>query len=389
MTVFKNYFRVLKKHLGIIIIYMVLFLALIIMFTWNTGSKNDSFSASKVKLMVINEDTQSVFLDAFLDYLEQYAIFIEPKEDEEARKSALFFREVEYILTIPEGFWKDFLNHGRMSLSKDTVPDSANAIFLDNAINNYLNIAHTYIKHLPQISQEQLIKLVEATIGGRVNVKIENQLPDKISASNTFNKLFFNYLGYIIIACFVNGVSVVMFSFTVLEIRARHAASPVPARSVGMQLILGNMVYLFCYLIIFIIAGYIMNKNRMLNAGILLTWLNVLVFSLSCLSFSYLVGITVRSKKAIQAISTAVSLSIAFTSGIFIPQEYLAEPVLKAASFAPGYWYVKANNAIAQIISYDWAQLGKIFGYMGIQLGFAAAIMSMALLAAKRKTQRE
>lgn len=389
MTVFKNYFRVLKKHLGIIIIYMVLFLALIIMFTWNTGSKNDSFSASKVKLMVINEDTQSVFLDAFLDYLEQYAIFIEPKEDEEARKSALFFREVEYILTIPEGFWKDFLNQGRMSLSKDTVPDSANAIFLDNAINNYLNIAHTYIKHLPQINQEQLIKLVEATIGGRVNVKIENQLPDKISASNTFNKLFFNYLGYIIIACFVNGVSVVMFSFTVLEIRARHAASPVPARSVGMQLILGNMVYLFCYLIIFIIAGYIMNKNRMLNAGILLTWLNVLVFSLSCLSFSYLVGITVRSKKAIQAISTAVSLSIAFTSGIFIPQEYLAEPVLKAASFAPGYWYVKANNAIAQIISYDWAQLGKIFGYMGIQLGFAAAIMSMALLAAKRKTQRE
>lgn len=389
MTVFKNYFRVLKKHLAIIIIYMVIFLGLIIMFTWNTGSKNDSFFASKVKLMVINEDTQSEFLEAFLDYLEQYAIFVEREEDEEARKNALFFREVEYILTIPEGFGEDFLNQGRMSLSKDTVPDSANAIFLDNAINNYLNIARTYIKHLPQISQEQLIKLVEATIGGQVNVKIENKLPDKISASNTFNKLFFNYLGYIIIACFVNGVSVVMFSFTVLEIRRRHVASPVSARRVGMQLILGNMAYLFCYLIIFIIAGYIMNKNRMLNTGTLLTWLNVLVFSLSCLSFSYLVGITVRSKKAIQAISTAVSLSIAFTSGIFIPQEYLAEPVLKAASFAPGYWYVKANNAIAQIISYDWTQLGKIFGYMGIQLGFAAAIMSIALLAGKRKAQKE
>jgi len=389
MTVFKTYFKILKKQLPSILIYMLVFLALSVMFTWGKRDKNDSFSARKVKVMVINEDGSNEFLNAFLNYLERYADFVQPMEDEEARKNALFFREVEYILTIPKGFTEDFFNMGPMTMSKDTAPGSADAVSIDNAVNIYLNIARTYVKRIPDISRGQLIKLVDGSMGGQALVKIDSRIPDDISNSNSFNKMFFNYLGYIMIACFIDGVSVVMYSFTVPDIRRRQAASPLSGRSANLQLILANMLYLFAYLMIFMIAAFILNKSRTVNANTCLTWLNAFVFALTCLSFSYLVGITVKSKKAIRALSTAVSLSTAFISGMFIPQEFLSDPVLKLASFFPGYWYVKANDTIAQINLLDKNGMLKILGYMGIELGFTAAIISVALLASKRNSQQE
>jgi ABC-2 type transport system permease protein len=379
----------MKKQLVSITIYAVVFLALTVLLTRNYKVENKIFSASKVKIMVINEDGQNEFIDGFLNYLKQYAVFVEPKEDKEARKNDLFFKNVVYILTIPKGFTQEFSNGGILNLGKDAVPDSADAISIDNAVNNYLNIASTYIKHVPDISYTQLNNLINDSINEHTAVTVETKTQDEVTYSNSFNNIFFNYLGYIMIACFVSGVSIVMFSFRALDIRRKHTAAPLPGKNINMQLILANMVYVLCYMILFIVAGFILNRSRMLNVNTWLTWLNAIIFALTALSFSYLIGITVNSKKAVQAIATAVSLSIAFTSGVFVPQELIAAPVLRAASFEPAYWYVKANDAISQITSINWSQVSKIFGYMGIQIGFAVAILSIALVVSKRKAQQE
>lgn len=142
------------------------------------------------------------------------------------------------------------------------------------------------------------------------------------------------------------------------------------------------------YFVIFIIAGYILNRNRIMNVNTLLYWLNFLTFALVILSVSYLIGISVKSRKAISAISTAASVGLAFLSGMFVPQEFLGAPVLKVASFTPAYWYVKANNAIETVTQTTWSQLSGIASYMAIQLGFAAAIISIALVVSKRKRQQ-
>jgi ABC-2 type transport system permease protein len=73
---------------------------------------------------------------------------------------------------------------------------------------------------------------------------------------------------------------------------------------------------------------------------------------------------------------------------MFVPQEFLGSPVLKVASFTPVYWFVKANNAIETVTQASWSQLSGIASYMAIQLGFAAAIISVALVVSKRKRQQ-
>lgn len=390
MRVFNTYFKIMKKQLVSITIYAVIFLALTVLLTRNFKVENQMFSTSKVKIMVVNEDSQNEFIEGLLKYLKQYAVFVEPKEDEEARKNDLFFKNVVYILTIPKGFTQEFTNGGSIiSMKKDTVPDSVDAISIDNAVNNYLNIASTYIKHIPDFSYTQLNNLINNSISEQTIVTVDTKTQDDVTYSNSFNNIYFNFLCYIMIACFVSGISIVMFSFRALDIRRKHSAAPLPGKSINFQLFLANMLYVLCYMIVFIAAGFILNRSRMLNASTWLTWLNAIIFALSALSFSYLIGITVKSKKAVQAIASAVSLSIAFTSGVFVPQQLIAAPVLKAASFAPAYWYVKANDAIAQISTINWSQVSKIFGYMGIQFGFAVAILSIALVVSKRKAQQE
>lgn len=388
MQVFRTYYKILKKQLVSMLIYGVLFLILTVIITSTIKVENQQFEAKKVKTMVINEDGDNDFIDGFMNYLGEYATFVEPLEDEEARKDALFFRKVVYILTIPQGFTDQFILGGTAALIKETVPNTQESFAVDNAVNNYLNKARAYLQHVPDINLKDLNTFVSSNLKEQAPVTMEVKKKDEVTYSNGFNMNYFNYLGYILMSCFITGISVVMHSFHGLDIRRRHSTSPMTNRSMNLQLILGNFTYVFAYLIIFITAGYILNRDRMVNANTLMTWLNVFVFSLTVLALSYLVGISITSKKAVQAIATAVSLSLAFISGVFVPQQFLTAPVLKVASFTPAYWYVKANNAIEGISSLRWSENSAIFSYMTIQLGFALALFSISLVVSKRKRQQ-
>jgi ABC-type multidrug transport system, permease component len=388
MQVFNTYFKILKKRLMAIIIYASIFLFLTIAMTANAKVDNKKFETSKVKIMVMNEDGKTPLLKGFMKYLGDYAIIVEPKQDEEARKDALFYQKVEYILTIPAGFSEQFLKDGTVTLTKQTVPNSVNAMSVDNAINNYFNIAKVYQKNIKSLNVDQLNAYIAKNIKSETSVKLDVKVQDDVTYSNGFNKFFFNTLGYIILAAFITSVSMIMFSFNGVDIRRRHTAAPLTSRKLNIILLLANLVFVLAYLLVFVVAGYMLNRSRIININLLFTWLNALVFGITVLSISYLIGITVNSRKTIGALSTAVSLSLAFLSGIFVPQQYLGGAVLKVASFTPSYWYVKANDALELISGFHWKEMSTIFGYMAIQIGFAVAFICIAMVVSKRKRQQ-
>lgn len=388
MQVFKTYFKILKSQMVPILIYAVLFLGLTVMITSSIRVENTTFETSKVNTMVINEDGDNEITKGLLNYLGEYASYIQPGKNKEANSDALFNRKVVYILTIPKGFTESFIANGTVTLIKETVPNSAEALSIDNTINNYLNSAKDYLKYMPNISYEQLSAYVTKSLSEETKVTINVKETNAVTYSNSFNKNFFNYLGYILLSAYITGVSVVMFSFHGLDIRRRHTASPISNRGMNVQLILANLIFVFGFLLLFVIAGFVLNRDRIININTWLTLINAFAFALTGLSISYLVGITVKSRKAISAISTALSLGLAFISGMFVPQEFLGKSVLRVASFTPTFWYVKANNAIGSITSLRWSSVSSIVGYMAIQIGFAAAIISIALVVSKRKTQQ-
>ncbi len=387
MQAFKAYFKILKKHIGSVLIYVVLFFFLTVLYSGNIGKDDNLFVADKVPTVLINEDQDSTLVKGFTEYLGQYVNYVKLREGDSIQ-DALYYGKVAYVLTIPEGFTEEFLSSGEGKLSKLTAPNSVEAVTVDNAVDNYFHMAKVYSSYMLGMSQEQLNVLVQSSLTQKTEVALTNKVLDSVNAGNSFNKYYFNYLGYIIIAVFIMCVSIIMFSFNSLDIRRRHTAAPISNRRLNLQLILANFIYVAAFMLLFILAGYLLNKNRLVNINTLLYWLNAMVFAIVALCISYLVGISVSSKKAIAALSTALSLGLAFLSGMFVPQELLGAPVLRVASFTPSYWFVKTNNMIEKISSVSCDSLSGIAGSMLIQLGFAAAILSISLVISKRKRQQ-
>lgn len=389
MQVFKTYFRILKKMLPGILIYAIIFLGITLLIALNLQSEdNRQYEMEEVSAIIINQDEENAFTDGLIGYLDDYIEYKDIKEEEEAIKDALFFREIVYVLTIPEGFTKAFLAGEEIPLRKQTAPNSTGAWTLDTVIDDYLNTAKIYLDYNPDLTMEELNQRIAASLNQETKVTYDINKKDEEIISNIFNMNFYNYLSYAILSCFIIGVSAVMLSYHSLEIRRRHYAAPISSRSLNAQLILGNLLFVLCFLVLFVIAGYFLNPYRRINVNIILFWVNAIVLSITTLSLSYLIGITVKSRNAVQALSTMISLSLSFMTGVFVPQEFLGSAVLKVASFTPTYWYVKANNLINSLSLNGLKDLSKIFGYMVIQLGFAAAILAIALVVSKRKSQQ-
>lgn len=390
MQVFKTFFKLLKSQMTAIIMYGIGFLAITIIIASSIiGEENGDFAAEKTRIMVINEDGETPLIEGLLSYLDQYVEYVDIKHDENSKKDALFFGKVYYILTIPKGFSEDFLSGGKhVSLIKEVIPNIPETMSVDSAIDNYLNKAKLYLSYIPDLETKELYSYINENSNNKSEVHFDVHKDSDEVSSNEFNKNYYNYLGYIILACLITGVSTVMLSFHNKEIRKRQNASPLSTRSMNVQLILANMVFVLVYLSIFIVAGYITNPNRMINHNAILYIINSVIYTLTALSISYLIGITVVSKNAVSALSTVVSLGCAFLSGVFVPQELLGKAVQRVSSFTPTYWYVKANNSISTISELNWNNGSGIFTYMAVELGFTLVFFSIILVVSKGKRQQ-
>ena len=110
MIVFKNYIKIVKGYLPMVLMYTGIFLLFAVIAT-SAGDSTTSFTTLKPKLAIQNNDPQSSFTKDFVAYLAQQGTIIELTDATYAESDALFYRKVDAILTIPKGFGSDFQNN--------------------------------------------------------------------------------------------------------------------------------------------------------------------------------------------------------------------------------------------------------------------------------------
>ena len=191
-------------------------------------------------------------------------------------------------------------------LTKEIQPDKMMPVqSVDSAIDNYLNMAKTYINYNSEFEIGELTNFLSMNPVEDTEIIIESSKKKSIDSAG-FNMYYFNYMGYIMIVCFILSVGTVMMSLNGLDISRRQSVSPVSSRGLNFQLILANLVFVVAYLSILIIIGYLANPLRSFDFGFMLMVINSFVFALVTLCISYLIGISIKEKNAIQALSTAL-----------------------------------------------------------------------------------
>ena len=106
MTVFKCYMKILKKNIGLVSIYLVIFFS--IAMALQASAKKDhleDFEKTRIDLAIADQD-DSTLSHALTDYLKTIHNVYEISAEPTVMQEELFYRNAEYIVQIPKNFYE-------------------------------------------------------------------------------------------------------------------------------------------------------------------------------------------------------------------------------------------------------------------------------------------
>ena len=95
-------------------------------------------------MAVVNRDREGALAQGIAEYLSQTHRVVDYPDDPEKLQDALFYRNVEYIVIIPEGFSERFMSESRSVIQKVVVPGSTSSHYVDMSIDRFLNTARLH-----------------------------------------------------------------------------------------------------------------------------------------------------------------------------------------------------------------------------------------------------
>jgi len=383
MPVFNAYFKIMKKNLPALFIYFFVFAALSVLMTSLLGGGSSSaFTETKSNIAFFNEDAGAPLAQGLEGYLAQKANIVAIPDDDQSVQDALYYGKISGVLRVPAGFSDSFMRGGEAAIEKTASANTVSGVFLDVLVNKYLDTAKLYALNLPSASQADIVKSVETDLGHEAAVTVNSYGRPNGSKDLTYH---FQFFAYPIIAILIWGVTSIMMAMGKPDFSNRTLCSPVRPLKVNLQILLANAVFALAALIALLALIFGMQGSIPMNTATLLLILNALAFTAVSLSIGFLAGRLVRSQAAQAAVTNVVSLGMCFLSGVFVEQALLGKTVLSIASFTPGYWYIRAVEDIRNTVAWSAQTVQPVVYSMLIQLGFAAAILIIALAVTKQR----
>ena len=386
MQVFKASLRILQKNSVSMLIYLGIFLVFVIMITMlNPQAEASDFTAIKPRTAVFNDDAGHPVSDSLAEYIAGNTKIVAIDDDQEKLQDALFFRQIVYVIRIPAGFGENLLQNNKDAmLTRTSLPDSFQGIYADQLIDRYLNAVGRYLAVDSTVDIETILTDVES------DLSIASKVTTKSGAENNgFVAIiyYFIFLAYSLIAIMILGVTSLMLSFQNRDMQKRNAAAPISSLAFNSQLLLGNLVFGLIAWIVLSAASLFFFKSFGNFESWLLLILNTFIFTLTCLSMSFLISQFMKSRAAQQAAANVIALGTCFISGAFVPQEMLGQNVLAVASFTPTYWYIRAVRLVQHHDKISVIQNNNFTQALLIQTAFMLTFIALALVMAKHKHQ--
>lgn len=388
MQVFNLCMKIIKKNKATMLVYVVMFLAIAVLISVEAAKQPVGVVYTTAKTNIAFFSGENTPLVAGLKQeLSKSANFVNIADNTGALQDALYFREVTYIVRVPKGFTEKFMNGENVSLQRTTVPDSFYSTYIDLKINRYLNNALLYVKSEKGITQEQLVSYLKDDMSKTASVTMSTAKKNSDDANQPFSSYYFNYLAYVLPAVLIFSISVVLEVCNSKDLRSRNFCSPMTPHSYNTQLIFAIASFSIVCWFVLLLPCAAFDPSHFFSPGTPYQILNSFVFLLTAVGVSYLVGNLANGREAISALANICALGPSFLAGVFIPQRFLSNSVLKIASFTPAYWYVKANETIGNVTHFSTEVLSPVYGYMLVELAFAAAFFALGLAASRRRRE--
>lgn len=377
MIVFKTFLKVLKSYKMVILMYTVF---LVIFGTMNMKtSDNNVYTNAKPDVLIINNDKYEGITKSLIDYISNNVNIVEIKNDEDSIKDALFYRDVNYIIYIPDNYNNALLDN------EDPVIEIKNngnyeSSLSDIILKRYLSALNTYryIYH----NEKQIINKVEESLLKTSNI----QLSSKIDSDNLSNATFyFNFMNYSLLAGSVYIIGIVLSSFRKEMIKKRTLISSIDYKKYNLYLLISNILFSLLLWLIYVLLSFILVGKIMYTNYGLIYILNSFIFCLCSTSIGFMIANMTNNKGAINGIVNVISLGSSFLCGAFVPMELLPKFVLKIAHVLPSYWFIKSNELLKTIENLNISTISPILINMGVVIMFSIAFVVITNILQKNK----
>ncbi|MBE6845603.1 MAG: ABC transporter permease [Ruminococcus sp.] len=381
MQVFNAFMKIVLKRISVPIIYIGIFLGISIIMA-NQGAENEAkFKQEKLTISVTDLDN-SAASERLIEYLSENHKIIDEKYDDDKLLSNLYYEHLDYALTINEGYMEKLENGSTDNLfTNHSIEGSYGESLAGTQINRYVSCVSSYIKG--GFTIDEALDKTHALMLDKTEVIAESFAKEENFFSTNI-RFYFQYLPYIFLAILISALVPTLLVLNKKEIRDRTNASCISISKQTFQTTLGSVIYAIGIWLVFMISFIVMCGSDIFTKEGLLAMLNSFVFLIVALSITMLIAQISKSPKSPDMIANTLSLGMSFLCGIFVPIEYLSDTVIKIAHFLPAYWYVRANNMLAEAGGETFTNSG-FFMCIGIELLFAAALFSLVFLTARIK----
>lgn len=378
MTVFKTYLKILNKNKFIVIMYTAILLVFG-GFSLQTNETSMNFEASKPDLYIINLDENKGITKDLIHYLSLHSTIKELDSNEESLNDALFYRDVNYIVTIPKNFRNDFLTHKNPSIEVKSTGDYQSSL-ASMMLERYLSVANTYLEL--DSNEENLIKNIGDTLASEVEIELTSKL-DVNSLSKATN--FYNFSNYSMLAGCVYVICFILSSFKEEKIEKRTRISSMNYKKHNRLLLLSNGLFAFTLFLLYIALSFILVGKVMFTMQGLLYIFNFFLFTIASLCLAFFLASLIHNKNAINGLVNVIALGSSFLCGAFVPMEWLPKVVLNIAHVLPSYYYIYSNELLKSVEVFDFINLKPIVINMLVLVLFGILFVILTNIVSKRK----
>lgn len=378
MTVFKTYLKILKRCKVPIIIYTVILVAFA-GFQLQTNDSSTNFVASRPDVLIINQGDDTEITDNFINYIEDNCTIKDIENDEEAIADALFYRDVNYIIYLPQNYSQDFLSGKNPEIEVKSTGDYQ-ASYAEMLVSKYIRTANFCQTQYDDL--QEIIKSINDSLSIDTEVEVTSKLDTDTLSKAAF---YYNFANYSLLAGCVYVICLIISSFREDKISRRIMISSMNYKRHNILLMLSNSTFAIVLWVFYVLLSFVLLGDVMFTKHGVFYILNSFIFTICALTIALVIGSVVRNKEAINGIVNVVALGSSFLCGSFVPMEWLPDSVLKIAHILPSYWYIKSNEILKTMEEVTVDALKPVFVNMGVICAFAAAFIILFNICTKKK----
>ncbi|MDO5726216.1 MAG: ABC transporter permease [Tissierellia bacterium] len=369
MIVFKTFMKSVLYKKYVFIGYLLLFTLITVISVNNSPREEEYFKEMPLDIAIVDK-SNSPLSNSLIKFLKQTDnISLKDLEFDELRE-ATYLGKYDLSIIIPKDF-ENLVANKQKSIDLINPAKSVQAALIDIKFKNFFSAASIVL------SDDNFdTSVLDTALSKKVDVKLLST-PDK--EKNDFDYFFYNFSSFILMSILILVIGNTMIEFGKEELFKRTRISSIGMNSYNLQAYAFQIVTAAIPVILLIIIAKFMKLYYGYEESSIRYILNLIIFAMAVIGMINMVFNIKASTLVMTIMANAMSLGLAFISGIMVGQQHLSPAVLNFSKLFPVYYLVRANTVV---MNNESGQLR----YLLILMGFSIMYFLIGTLIAKIKS---